>query len=213
MQAASAILLIDRVSPVFSLSNKHKLPAFYSTWPETLSAAYLAVPHNRPPESQRACGRPKVMKMPSVQQPPFMEPSLLPLSSRAQPRDLQFRGPFLEMFFDRAQRGRRESDGCPTFAKAYVGRKRWGAAQRSLLLNRLVNPCRIGQAFERIVSLQSAAAMTIQNALPGRSANSSFPSRPLASPGLPGSNARIRFPIAHAWPPSQRTATVNKAWR
>jgi hypothetical protein len=25
-----------------------------------------------------------------------------PLSSRAQPRDLQFRGPFLEMFFDRA---------------------------------------------------------------------------------------------------------------
>src|SRR5580658_8861778 len=26
-----------------------------------------------------------------------------PLSSRAQPRDLRFRGPFLEMFFDRAQ--------------------------------------------------------------------------------------------------------------
>jgi hypothetical protein len=31
-----------------------------------------------------------------------MEASPFPLSSRAQPRDLQFRGPFLEMFFDRA---------------------------------------------------------------------------------------------------------------
>jgi hypothetical protein len=28
----------------------------------------------------------------------------LPLSLRAQPRDLQFYGPFLEMFFDRAKR-------------------------------------------------------------------------------------------------------------
>jgi hypothetical protein len=33
MQAASAILLIDRVSPVFSVSNNHKVPAFYSTTP------------------------------------------------------------------------------------------------------------------------------------------------------------------------------------
>ena len=31
----------------------------------------------------------------------FAEPIALPLSSRAQPRDLQFRGPFLEMFFSR----------------------------------------------------------------------------------------------------------------
>jgi hypothetical protein len=31
-----------------------------------------------------------------------MEASPSPLSSRAQPRDLQFYGPFLEMFFDRA---------------------------------------------------------------------------------------------------------------
>jgi hypothetical protein len=31
-----------------------------------------------------------------------MEGSPFPLSSRAQPRDLQFRGPLLEMFFDRA---------------------------------------------------------------------------------------------------------------
>jgi hypothetical protein len=31
------------------------------------------------------------------------EPSPSPLSSRAKPRDLRFRGPFLEMFFDRAQ--------------------------------------------------------------------------------------------------------------
>jgi hypothetical protein len=32
----------------------------------------------------------------SMKAPPF------PLSSRAKPRDLQFRGPFLETFFDRA---------------------------------------------------------------------------------------------------------------
>jgi hypothetical protein len=38
----------------------------------------------------------------SVQLLPFMEPTPFPLSSRARPRDLQFRGPFLEMFFDRA---------------------------------------------------------------------------------------------------------------
>jgi hypothetical protein len=30
-----------------------------------------------------------------------MEPLPSPLLSRAKPRDLQFRGPFLEMFFDR----------------------------------------------------------------------------------------------------------------
>jgi hypothetical protein len=29
-----------------------------------------------------------------------MKPLPSPLSSRAQPRDLRFRGPFLEMFFD-----------------------------------------------------------------------------------------------------------------
>ena len=34
--------------------------------------------------------------------PVSMEASPSPLSSRAQPRDLQFRGPFVEMFFDRA---------------------------------------------------------------------------------------------------------------
>src|SRR5580692_3802071 len=43
-----------------------------------------------------------------------------------------------------------------------------------------------------------------------RNENSSFPSRPPASSGLLGSNAHTRFPIAHAWPPSQRTSTVNK---
>jgi hypothetical protein len=31
-----------------------------------------------------------------------MEAPPSPLSSRAKPRDLQFRGPFLEMFFDGA---------------------------------------------------------------------------------------------------------------
>jgi hypothetical protein len=38
----------------------------------------------------------------TVQQPLFMRPLPFPLSSRAKPRDLQFRGPFVEMFFDRS---------------------------------------------------------------------------------------------------------------
>jgi hypothetical protein len=38
----------------------------------------------------------------SVWQPLSMERLPSPLSSRAKPRDLQFRGPFVEMFFDRA---------------------------------------------------------------------------------------------------------------
>jgi hypothetical protein len=46
-----------------------------------------------------------------------MEAPPSPLSSRAKPRDLQFRGPFLEMFFDRAYpdfllRGTRDGHVC-----------------------------------------------------------------------------------------------------
>jgi hypothetical protein len=54
------------------------------------------------PELPWASDPPKVMKNASVQQPLSKEPSPFPLSSRAKPRDLQFRGPFVEMFFDRA---------------------------------------------------------------------------------------------------------------
>src|SRR5579859_3658093 len=43
------------------------------------------------------------MKNASVRQSLSMEPLLFPLSSRAQPRDLRFYGPFVEMFFDRAE--------------------------------------------------------------------------------------------------------------
>jgi hypothetical protein len=39
--------------------------------------------------------------LPFTNHSPCKGPS--PLSSRAKPRDLQFRGPFLEMFFDQAQ--------------------------------------------------------------------------------------------------------------
>ena len=39
-------------------------------------------------------------KCPCVQQPLFMEASPSPLSSRPKRRDLQFRGPLLEKFFD-----------------------------------------------------------------------------------------------------------------
>jgi hypothetical protein len=49
-----------------------------------------------------ACGPPKTMRNASVQQLLSIEPLPFPLSSRAKPRDLRFRGPFLEMFFDRA---------------------------------------------------------------------------------------------------------------
>jgi hypothetical protein len=49
-----------------------------------------------------AFGPSKVMENASVQQPLSMERLPSPLSSRAKPRDLQFRGPFVEMFFDRA---------------------------------------------------------------------------------------------------------------
>ena len=40
----------------------------------------------------------QVDETPVVHQPIFMEGSPSPLSSREQPRDLQFSGPFLEMF-------------------------------------------------------------------------------------------------------------------
>jgi hypothetical protein len=45
------------------------------------------------------------MKMASIQQPLSPEALPSPLSSRAKPRDLQFRGPFLGMFFDRVVMG------------------------------------------------------------------------------------------------------------
>ena len=51
-----------------------------------------------------ACGPPKVLENAFCPEPLSMGTSPSPLSSRAKPRDLQFRGPFLEMFFDRSQR-------------------------------------------------------------------------------------------------------------
>ena len=48
----------------------------------------------------------KAMKTASIQQLLSMEASPSPLSSRAQPRDLQFCGILLEMFFDTAERSR-----------------------------------------------------------------------------------------------------------
>jgi hypothetical protein len=46
------------------------------------------------PEESWACGASNVMKNASVQQPLAIKPSPFPLSSRAKPRDLQFRRPF-----------------------------------------------------------------------------------------------------------------------
>jgi hypothetical protein len=59
------------------------------------------------PEELWACGPPKVMKNASVRYPLSMEPLPFPCHpdrSEAERRDLRFRGPFVEMFFDRAQR-------------------------------------------------------------------------------------------------------------
>jgi hypothetical protein len=55
------------------------------------------------PEESWAGGPPKVMKNVSARLRPSMELLPFPLSSGAKPRDLQFYGPFVEMFFDRAQ--------------------------------------------------------------------------------------------------------------
>ena len=67
-----------------------------SAVPRTLRGSVESSLHtelsSRPWESW-ACGPPKVMKNTSVQQPLSMEPSPFPLSSRAQPRDLQFHPP------------------------------------------------------------------------------------------------------------------------
>jgi hypothetical protein len=49
-----------------------------------------------------ACGPPKEMKNAFYPATVLYGSAAPPLSSRAQPRDLQFRGPFLEMFFDGA---------------------------------------------------------------------------------------------------------------
>jgi hypothetical protein len=54
------------------------------------------------PRDDRGCGGASVrhpsVRHPSVQQPLSIEASPFPLSSRAKPRDLQFRGPLLRMF-------------------------------------------------------------------------------------------------------------------
>jgi hypothetical protein len=59
------------------------------------------------PEESWACGPPKVMKNTLVRHPLSLEPLPLPCHpdrSEAERRDLRFRRPFVEMFFDRAQR-------------------------------------------------------------------------------------------------------------
>jgi hypothetical protein len=58
----------------------------------------LGGPQPYRPEESWACGPSKVMKNTFGRQPLFTEPQPFPLSSRAKPRDLQFRGPFVEMF-------------------------------------------------------------------------------------------------------------------
>jgi hypothetical protein len=57
------------------------------------------------PEQSWACSPPRVIKNASVRHPRFMEPLPFPCHpdrSEAERRDLRFRGPFVEMFFDRA---------------------------------------------------------------------------------------------------------------
>ena len=73
--------------------------------PTGYSRAFAATNLSSRPEESWACGPPKVKKNASVQQPLSIEPLPSPLSSRAKPRDLRFRGPLLEMFFDRVAMG------------------------------------------------------------------------------------------------------------
>jgi hypothetical protein len=73
-------------------------------WDTTSLDAQLCRLSSRPEESW-ACGPPKVIKNASVRHPLSMEPSPFPCHpdrSEAERRDLRFRGPFLEMFFDKA---------------------------------------------------------------------------------------------------------------
>jgi len=63
-----------------------------------------------PTEAKRTggiCGPPKVVQNASVRHPLSLEPLPFPCHpdrSEAERRDLRFRRPFVEMFFDRAQR-------------------------------------------------------------------------------------------------------------
>src|ERR1035438_8615559 len=65
-------------------------------------------------EQSWACGPPKVMKNASVRRPLSMEPLPFPCHpdrSEAERRDLRFRRPIVEMFFDRAVMGLRPTQG------------------------------------------------------------------------------------------------------
>jgi hypothetical protein len=67
------------------------------------------------PEESWACGPPKVMKNASDRHPLSREPFPFPCHpdrSEAERRDLRFRGPFVEMFFDRAQRSEEPAPAC-----------------------------------------------------------------------------------------------------
>jgi hypothetical protein len=65
-------------------------------------SAALGMTKERATLQWRVVDGPKAFSLPWIQPPLFMEPQPSPLSSRAKPRDLQFYGPVLDMFFDRA---------------------------------------------------------------------------------------------------------------
>jgi hypothetical protein len=69
-----------------------------------------------------------------------MEAPPSPLSSRAQPRDLQFCGPFLEMFFDRAQQGAEGIGRVPHVRQSVRGPKTMGAALTIALAESMSEP-------------------------------------------------------------------------
>jgi hypothetical protein len=69
-------------------------------------------------------------KTPSLQQPLSTEPLTSPLSSRAKPRDLQFRGPFVEMFFDIAERS---GEICGPFVEMFFDRTQRSEESAGLL--------------------------------------------------------------------------------
>jgi hypothetical protein len=108
MQLTEAATL-DRKSGEADLSRRAvEGPAVPRTFLETRNTivkqnCHLARPGA--PWDRRSHGPPKVMKNASVRHPLFMEPLPFPCHpdrSEAERRDLRFRGPFVEMFFDRS---------------------------------------------------------------------------------------------------------------
>jgi hypothetical protein len=122
-------------------------------------------------------GPPKVMKNARSGNDSFMKPLPSPLSSRPKRRDLQFYGPFLEMFFDKAQREWRDlrfpfrfsqplKPLC-TFSPYFLLHTTWsaeGAPQRfySRPPHRKFASCRVSRTDRDVLSASKSHTSTVE---------------------------------------------------